>query len=86
MLGCRPWEVCLDEQVVWCWVQKWDSHGPGVALLQPVPAPTSCPLSGCPSKKARSPALPSKAPSSCWDHVEMDRVGTCSPGPPKLPA
>lgn len=73
--------------MVWCWVQKWNSHGPGAALIQPVPAFSSCPLFACPlSGKSYPLTLPSKARSSCWDHVELDRVGTCFPGIPKVPA
>lgn len=51
VLGSRIWHGGhQNERVIWWWVQKWVSHGPGVALVQLVPALSSYPLSGGPSR------------------------------------
>lgn len=77
-----------------CWAEQWrmvpgcrDVLGiltAGTEVEQPwawdSPTPADYPL-GVPIEGLYPLALPSKAPSLCWDSVELDRVGTCFPAP-----
>lgn len=72
--------------MVWCWEQKWDNHGPGAAPLEMAPTFSSCPLSGCPSRKAPFPSLAFKGTLSMlgpcgagqgWNLLPWAPKGTC---------
>lgn len=58
----RLWELgCVrqDEWVIWGWVQKWESGGPGAALFQSSLSFPAVPSLGVPAGKTHPVALPS---------------------------